>query len=139
VYAQDGAAVGRLGVEPDDGPLFSAKAGSSLASQVRGFCHLMRSAFRIRRTWLRLIGTPSAFSAAASRSSVQWQVGGAAPSAGSGGRPRALAITRPRLSSVYVGGRPGRGASSSPSKPAALKRSRRARTVLPPRPTPRAI
>src|SRR5207248_3095492 len=65
--------------------------------------------------------------------------GGAAPSAGSGGRPRALAITRPRLSSLYVGGRPGRGASSSPSKPAALKRSSRARTVFSASPSPRAI
>jgi hypothetical protein len=40
---------------------------------------------------------------------------------------------------VYVGGRPGRGASSRPDNPAALKRRIQARTVLSASPSPRAI
>jgi hypothetical protein len=75
----------RVGVEPDDGPLFSANAGSSLARQVRGRCRVMCSALRGRRIWPRRIGTPSSFGSSRRRSSVQWQ---------GGGTPRAVAMTR---------------------------------------------
>src|SRR5262249_44081079 len=94
VEADHRAARRRLGVEPDDGALFSAKAGSLLSNHVRGFCHLRWSVRRIRRIWLRLIGTPSLASSSCRRSRVQWQVGGTSPSAGLGRRPRALATTR---------------------------------------------
>ena len=85
------------GGEPDNGPLFSANSGSSLSSQVRGFCHLICSALSMRRIWLRLLGTPLLASSPCSRSNVQWQVGGrcpSGPSSGLGGSPRARAITR---------------------------------------------
>jgi hypothetical protein len=87
-------ALGRWrGVERDDGPLFSAKSGSSLSSQVRVFCYLMCSAWRIRRIWLRLMEMPCCARTCCSRSRVQWRVGGIAPSAGLGGSPHAKAMT----------------------------------------------
>jgi hypothetical protein len=85
------------------------------------------------------MGRPSLFSSSWSRSSVQWQVGGTAPPSGAGGTERALAMTRPRSCSVYVRGRPGRGASSSPASPAALNRLSHPRTTSAPTPTRPAI
>jgi hypothetical protein len=87
------------GGAPDDGPLFAATSGSSLSSQVRGFCHLICSALRMRRIWLRLMGTPcwartGWARTGCSRSRVQWHGGGMGPSAGLGGSPRASAMTR---------------------------------------------
>ena len=52
------------------------------------------------------------------------------PGSGAGGRPRAVATTRLRSASLYVGGRPERGASSSASRPPASKRPIHCRTIF---------
>ena len=84
----------------------------------------------MRRIWLRLIGSPSLCSSVCRRSSVQWHVGGVVPASGAGGRARALATTRLRSASLYVGGRPARRASSRASLPPASKRRTHCRTIF---------
>lgn len=120
VEADHRAARRRIRIEPDDGPLFSAKSRSVLSSQVRGCCRLRYSALRMRRIWLRLIGVPPlpARPGADPASSGRW----AAPPprsvwAGGSAHWRSRDGRRPRCR--CTGGSSG-GASSSSSSPGAL-------------------
>src|SRR5579859_2906721 len=139
-------------VEGRDGPLFWANAGSTgvalwepSPSRSKVACSLNQvSCCRQRKpsassSWSmrpRLIGTPfSSCIYAAKRSNVQHPNG--KPKAC--GLVKAAAITSPITSAVYIGGRPERAASASPSSPRALKRPSHCRTIFSLTPSSRAI
>jgi len=135
----------RVGVQLDYDPLFSAKRGSALPSLPANLAysenhrscmrHLSPSLLSSTAIRSRLIGILRySLMYAASRSSVQ------APKGRGGssfkvwlricGSVRAVCMTSPPCSCVYVGGRPDLGSSSKPANPSWLKRSIQRRTVL---------
>jgi hypothetical protein len=136
VGAADATLRRRLGVERDDGLPFGANSGSVRVAQARGGCQRAPSRKRMRRSWLRCTAMPRS-RAAVSALSVQCASARSAatklPSAGVSSRPGGAVVTKPtmmlRSASVSQGFRPGPERSPSPSRPSALNRSRRSRTV----------
>ncbi len=140
IHTEDYASLWGLGVELDDGPLFWANCGSSsslacsltrLPNQRSWKRHFKPSLRKSAPTRLGLIGmSRCSFRYVASLCKVQLPKGRGGSHSICLGSVRAVAITSPTCSCVYVGGRPILGSSAKAETPPLLKRSIQRLTVM---------